>query len=242
MIIYSSDSLVATRYSQRYKMPLKTFMNLDEKRQKEIIDTCLKEFALRPYNEVSLSKVIQKLSLAKGSFYRYFPSKRALYEYLIGYAKKLNIGLFEKTLKNPGDDILEAWSRFYAEAAKLDNEYPVFGGFGYKVSQERDNVVLGDVALKSKKQGLKILRRLFKEQQKKGNIRKDLDVDQMVYTLLQVQEGVMDYLGLKYKVDYKKNIARGKPLFPIPEETLKKELEGFARILQEGMGTKRRKK
>jgi TetR/AcrR family transcriptional regulator len=224
------------------KMPQKTFKNLRKERQKEIIDTCLKEFALRNYNEVSLSKIIEKLGLAKGSFYRYFESKRDLYEYLIEYAKKLNVGLFEKTLKDPGDDILDAWSRFYAEAAKLDNEYPVFGGFGYKVSQERDNVVLGDVALKSKVQGLEVLRGLFAEQQRKGNIREDLDIDQMVYTLLQVQEGVMDYLALKYKIDFKKNIAKGKPLFSIPEDTIKKELSGFAQILWEGIGAKRRKK
>jgi AcrR family transcriptional regulator len=223
-------------------MPLKTFMNLDEKRQKEIIDTCLKEFALRDYNKVSLSKIIAKLGLAKGSFYRYFQSKRDLYEYLIEYAKKLNIGLFEQTLKDPGDDIFEAWARFYAEAARLDNEYPVFGGFGYKVSQERDNVVLGDVALRSKMQGLKVLRGLFKEQQKNGNIREDLDMDQMVYTLLQVQEGVMDYLALKYKLDFRKNIATGKPLFSIPEDALRKELAGFARILREGIGIERRTK
>jgi TetR/AcrR family transcriptional regulator len=223
-------------------MPQKTFKNLDRERQKEIIDTCLKEFALRDYNEVSLSKIIEKLGLAKGSFYRYFESKKELYEYLIEYAKELNVGLFEKTMQDPGDDILDAWSLFYLQAAKLDNEYPVFGGFGYKVSQERDNVVLGDVALKSKMQGLEVLRGLFAEQQKKGNIRKDLDVDQMIYTLLQVQEGVVDYLALKYKIDFKKNIAKGKPLFSIPEDRLKKELAGFARILREGIGTKRRKK
>ena len=223
-------------------MPLKTFMNLDEKRQKEIIDTCLKEFSLRNYNEVSLSKIIEKLGVAKGSFYRYFESKRDLYEYLIEYAKELNIGLFEKTLQDPGDDILDAWSRFYSQAAKLDNEYPVFGGFGYKISQERDNKVLGDVALKSKMKGLKVLRGIFEEQQKKGNIRKDLDVDQMIYSLLQVQEGVMDYLALKYKIDFKKNITNGKPLFSIPEATLQKELDGFARILREGIGMERRKK
>ena len=223
-------------------MPLQTFMNLDEKRQKEIIDTCLKEFALRDYNKVSLSKIIAKLGLAKGSFYRYFQSKRDLYEYLIEYAKKLNIGLFEQTLKTPGDDIFEAWSRFYAEAARLDNEYPVFGAFGYKVSQERDNVVLGDVALRSKMQGLKVLRKLFKEQQKKGTIREDLDIDQMIYTLLQIQEGVMDYLALKYKIDFRKNIAAGKPLFSLTEDVLKKELTGFARILREGIGSTRRTK
>ena len=223
-------------------MPLKTFMNLDEKRQKEIIDTCLKEFALRPYNEVSLSKIIEKLGLAKGSFYRYFRSKRHLYEFLIDYAKKLNLGLFEKTLKDPADDILEAWALFYLRAARLDNQYPVFGGFGYRLSQERDNVVLGDVAFKSKMQGLKVLKEIFEEQQKKGYIREDLPMDQMIYTLLQVQEGVMDYLSLKYKIDYKKNISKGKPLFSVPEEILKKELAGFARILREGIGVKRRKK
>ena len=223
-------------------MPLKTFMNLDKKRQKEIIDTCLKEFSIQNYNEVSLSKIIAKLGLAKGSFYRYFESKRDLYEYLIEYAKELNVGLYEKTLKEPADDIFSAWSRFYFEAAKLDNEHSEFGGFGYKLSQERDNVVLGNVALKSKMRGIKVLRGLFEDQQKKGNIRKDLDVDQMIFTLMQVQEGVMEYLAFKHKINFKKNIQKGKPLFSIPEEILQKELEGFARILHDGMGQKRRPK
>lgn len=223
-------------------MPLKTFMNLTEGRQKEIIDTCLREFALHDYNEVSLSRIIAELGLAKGSFYRYFESKRGLYEYLIEYAKKMNVGLFEKTLQDPGDDILDAWSRFYLQAAMLDNREPAFGGFGYKVAQERDNVVLGNVALKSKIKGLKVLKELFVEQQKKGNIRDDLDIDQMIYTLLQVQEGVMDYLALKYRIDFKKNIAKGKPLFSIPEDVLHKELAGFAEILREGIGRKRSSK
>ncbi len=217
-------------------MPLKTFMNLSPKRQKEIIDTCLKEFALHDYREVSLSKIIVKLGLAKGSFYRYFESKRDLYEYLIEYAKKLNVGLFEKTFQDCKGDILRAWVEFYLQAALLDNQYPVFGAFGYKVSQERNNVILGNVAKKSKVQGMKVLRGLFKQEQEKGNIRKDLDIDQMIYTLIQVQEGVMDYLALKHKIDFKKNIEKGKPLFSISEEVLKKVLEGFARILKEGIG------
>ena len=54
-------------------------MNLTEERKKEIIDTCLREFALHDYNEVSLSKIIAELGLAKGSFYRYFETKRDLY-------------------------------------------------------------------------------------------------------------------------------------------------------------------
>ena len=102
--------------------------------------------------------------------------------------------------------------------------------------------MLGNVALKSKIRGIEVLRKLFEHQQKKGNIRKDLDVDQMIYTLLQVQEGVMDYLAIKHKIDFKKNIVKGKPLFSISADLLQKELEGFARILREGIEKKRRTK
>jgi len=219
-------------------MPLKTFLNLSKERQKEILDICLKEFSLLDYKDVSLTEIIKKLGLAKGSFYRYFESKRDLYEYLIDYAKHVNIGLFEKTFKKPVEDILEAWARFYLEAIRFDNANPLFGGFGYKVSQERDNIILGNVALTSKKLGIKVLKELFHDLQKKGKIRTDIDVDLMIYTLIQVQEGILDYMAIKYKIDFKENIKKGKPPFSIPEKILKKDLEGFVKILREGMEDK----
>ena len=219
-------------------MPLKTFLNLSKERQKEILDICLKEFSLLDYKDVSLTEIIKKLGLAKGSFYRYFESKRDLYEYLIDYAKHVNISLFEKTFKKPVEDILEAWARFYLEAIRFDNANPLFGGFGYKVSQDRDNIILGNVALTSKKLGIKVLKELFHDLQKKGEIRTDIDVDLMIYTLIQVQEGILDYMAIKYKIDFKENIKKGKPPFPIPEKSLKKDLEGFVKILREGMEDK----
>ena len=215
-------------------MPLKTFENLNEERREEIIDTCLEEFSLYDYREASLTRIIKRLGLAKGSFYRYFSSKKELYAYLIEYGKRATFELFKEIFHHPVKDILEAWVSFYLVCAEQDNAHPLIGYFGYKVSREKNNPILKDVPLASKKKGLAELRDLFEEQQAKGRLRKDVDADLLIFILLQVQEGFIDYLALKYNIDFEENIRKKKPLFPLRREVLKRELEAFAMILREG--------
>ena len=64
----------------------KTFINLDEETRKRIIDTAFLEFTMNDYKNASLSAIIKNLGLAKGSFYRYFSSKKDLYLYLVEYS------------------------------------------------------------------------------------------------------------------------------------------------------------
>ena len=215
-------------------MPLSTFENLDKERQKEIIDTCLEEFALHDYRDVSLTRIIKRLGLAKGSFYRYFSSKKELYAYLIEYGKRATYELFKDIFFRSVEDILDSWVHFYLVCAEQDNAYPLIGYFGYKFSRDRNNPILKDVPLASKKKGMEVLRDLFKEQQRKGKLRKDVDVGLLIFILIQVQEGFIEYLALKYDIDFEENIRKKKPLFPLPKEVLKKELEAFATVLRDG--------
>ena len=64
---------------------LKTFKNLPPERQEEIILVSLEEFALHEYETASLSAIISKLDLAKGSFYRYFENKHRLLIYITAW-------------------------------------------------------------------------------------------------------------------------------------------------------------
>ena len=216
-------------------MPLKTFHNLRSKRQKEIVDACLEEFVLNGYRGASLTRIIRKLGLAKGSFYRYFESKKDLYAYLIELGKRNTRQLFEEIFKEPVDDILDAWVRFYLACARQDNADPLLGYFGYVVYTDKTNVILGNVPLESKARGLEFLKDLFKTQQDRGRIRTDVDLDVLIYSLLQIQEGFLDYLTLKYKIDFQEDVRKRRPLFPIPEESLEKELRQFAEVLKHGI-------
>lgn len=215
-------------------MPERTFLNLSKERQKEILDTCLKEFVLNDYRDVSLTRIIQNLGLAKGSFYRYFKSKKDLYAYLIEYCKQKTLQLFESIFSRPVDDLLDAWVQFYLACALEDNAYPILGHFAYRVSMDRNNVLLGDVSIRTFKKGMEVFGDIIREQQQKHKIRSDVDGDMLVFFLLQVQSGFLDYLTLKYHIDIKKNAEESIPLFPISEKKLEEELRRFATILRSG--------
>jgi len=216
-------------------MPHQTFLNLSPERRLEILDTCLEEFARHDYRDVSLTRVIDRLGLAKGSFYRYFASKKELYAYLIEYAAQHTLGLFEEVFSSePIDDILSAWIRFYLACAEQDNAKPLLGYFGYRITREQDNVILGDVRLQTLKRGIELLADLFQSQQDAGRIRSELDADKLVYVLLQVQSGFLDYLTLTRGVDFEANIRARRPLFSVSLEVLRQELEAFADILRNG--------
>ncbi len=64
-------------------MPKETFNNLPEEKHRQILDLAIKEFAEHPYNVASISKIVRKAGIAKGSFYQYFENKKELYRYLV---------------------------------------------------------------------------------------------------------------------------------------------------------------
>lgn len=58
-----------------------TFFNLDKSRQLEIEHIVMGEFGEKGYDKASINSIIEKLSIAKGSFYNYTKSKEQLYLY-----------------------------------------------------------------------------------------------------------------------------------------------------------------
>ena len=67
-------------------MPKDTFTNLPEKKREAITIVLLEEFATREYRSVSISAIVKKAGIAKGSFYQYFEDKADCYLYLIQLA------------------------------------------------------------------------------------------------------------------------------------------------------------
>jgi AcrR family transcriptional regulator len=67
-------------------MPKQTFFNLPEEKRRLILDLAIEEFAERDYNSASISNIVARAGIAKGSLYQYFEDKRDLYLYLIQLA------------------------------------------------------------------------------------------------------------------------------------------------------------
>lgn len=78
-------------------MPKQTFLNLPEEKRKAFIEIALDEFANNDYNTASVSKIVEKAGIAKGSVYQYFEDKQDLFLYLLDYANQEMLSAIQGT-------------------------------------------------------------------------------------------------------------------------------------------------
>lgn len=69
-------------------MPKPTFFNLPEGKRDALVQAALEEFASTTYHDASVSRLVARLGIAKGSIYQYFEDKQELYLYLVELASR----------------------------------------------------------------------------------------------------------------------------------------------------------
>lgn len=216
-------------------MPQLTFLNLSEERQKKILEVCFKEFALNEYKVASIGNIIKELNIAKGSFYRYFENKRDLYFYLIDEAGKTRFREIDILFADPKKDFFQLIIENFAFKIQYDLENPLPSGFLYNVMQEKNNEEIGNIQIETKKRILNIIMELLNRNETIHQVRTDIPLFDMAYSILQMQWGMYDYLELKHSVDFRENIKAGKAVFSISKEDILKDVSSFVEILKSGM-------
>lgn len=79
-------------------MPKRTFLNLPEEKRQRIIDEALSEFARYPYHQASLSRIVRRAGIAKGSVYQYFEDKFDLYMHLLELTAEAKLKYIDREL------------------------------------------------------------------------------------------------------------------------------------------------
>lgn len=85
-------------------MPKKTFQNLPPKKRKHIEAVAIEEFAEKAFTSASISAIVARAGIAKGSFYQYFEGKEDLYLHLLKLANQQK-GLLVKEVGLPGNPL-----------------------------------------------------------------------------------------------------------------------------------------
>lgn len=212
---------------------LKMFNNLTEKRLQEIILMCSKEFAFKEFH--SISTIVSKLKIAKGSFYRYFESKQALYCFLLDHG-------IQKRLKSNQENITTKPSGFFelivehsVGKRRFDKKYPLHSAFLYSVMQEKNSNELGNIQLTVKTKALKAVKPLVKEAINEKVFRKDIDLETISFLVYRMQFTILEYLELKYKIDFRQNIKDQKPFYNLSENEVIKTAKTFLEIFKNGI-------
>ena len=215
-------------------MPLSTFHNLSPTRKKVIAEEAIKEFAVHEYEAASLSAIIQRLGLAKGSFYRYFSHKAHLYEYLLQHATQFRLNFEKELFAPPIEDFFELLVDNFAAKIHFDQQYPIYSAFLYQVMQEKHPEVAPLVkALKNQIIGMVI--GLLSTSQQKDQLRTDVDLELMAFMVVDAQFSLYEYLEWKLGVDFRENIRKGLPVLSLPESEILQIARAFANLLKQGM-------
>ncbi len=189
---------------------LKTFNNLKPERRQEIIDTCLEEFSVHDYESASLSDIIKKLALAKGSFYRYFESKQALYLYLLNFCLEKRLEHDKAVVNNTQDDFFNLYTAHFEARIQFEKKHPFPSAFLHNLLRQKTVPELGDIQLLAKKRIVELMKPRILEDIKKGRIREDLDPDLLAFIMAQTQMLITDYISYKYGLDYCKHLLNKK--------------------------------
>jgi AcrR family transcriptional regulator len=78
-------------------VPKQTFLNLSAEKRQAFVEIALEEFANHDYHTASVSKIVARAGIAKGSVYQYFEDKQDLFLYLLEVANQALMGFIGQT-------------------------------------------------------------------------------------------------------------------------------------------------
>ena len=96
-------------------MPQQTFFNLPEEKRRQILQVAIDEFAENEYDNVSISRIVARAGIAKGSFYQYFTDKDDLYGHLLGLIAEAKREFMSLDRPDPNHIGIFAYLRWMAE-------------------------------------------------------------------------------------------------------------------------------
>lgn len=217
---------------------LKTFENLKEERKQEIIKASLEEFAMNEYQTASLSNIIKKLGLAKGSFYRYFESKQSLYFYLLDHCINLRLKNDQKYITKEPDDFFDLMLLHIQSKIRFDQSQPLASIFFYNVLQERNSEELGNIRYISKQKALDIMESLIDGFVQKGQLRNDIDKKLLAWSVFESVLSFMNYIEHGFQQDFGENSRTLGKLYDMEESKLMEIARQFVEIQKNGISNK----
>jgi AcrR family transcriptional regulator len=113
-------------------MPKQTFFNLPDEKRMAILDVAIVEFAENDYQSASISRMVARLGIAKGSFYQYFEDKNDLYAFVLDLAMWERLTFVQQHTIAAGQSFFEYVQELLEVGMRFDLAHPYPGRIVYR--------------------------------------------------------------------------------------------------------------
>lgn len=171
-----------------------TFLNLPEEKRRRIIDVALEEFAARPYSKASLSNIVTRAGIAKGSIYQYFEDKKDLYIYLLELATAEKIAYIREVI-DPQADFFAEFEQSMLAGFRFNQDHPQLNRVIANAMEPFGEEVLQEMNIYWKRMTLDFFEKMVVRGQEQGVVRQDIDIRLMANLLYYVlSPGLGEYI------------------------------------------------
>lgn len=220
-------------------MPRQTLFNLPEEKRQAVIQAAIEEFADHDYASASVSRIVARAGIAKGSLYQYFEDKKELYLYLLDLAAQQKMAFLQAAQPPDPRTGLFPYLRWMVRVGvQFQLAHP-------RLSQVAYRAVYGHLPFKDelihrvKEMSLEYFRQLVKQGIAQGDVDPSVDPELAAFVMNTVSAEfgffITDLLGVDPE-----RLARGGS-DALDMEAVERAYDDLLRILEHGLGSNARR-
>jgi AcrR family transcriptional regulator len=216
-------------------VPKETFFNLPEEKRQHILDIAIDEFANNDYQNVSISRLVERAGIAKGSFYQYFEDKKDLYFYLLDVAAQDKVAfLTERQPPDPAMGLFDYLSWLFRVGVEFQFFRPRLAEVGYR-AMYTDAPFRQELTQRLQAAAHDYYRQLIEHGVRNGDVDPNVNPDLAAYMFGALLNEFGKYIMATLDWDVKAIVRRG--LNETEQKELDELVEQFLYVLRNGMGS-----
>ncbi|HJL15376.1 MAG TPA: TetR/AcrR family transcriptional regulator [Sandaracinaceae bacterium LLY-WYZ-13_1] len=221
-------------------MPTETFVNLPSAKRRRIVELAMDEFARHPYARASLSRIVARAGIAKGSVYQYFDNKLDLYRWLVlEEAPRRKLAYLEGAGRAVEGDFFHRLEAFVVDGIELTARdvrlSGLLGNFARETAPE-----VAPLLEESRRRSRAYLLEMLRGAREAGSLRDDVDLETAADVLGHVLgeallEGIVRRLGIT-RADAMRHPSR---VASMPVAERRRMARQLVDVLRRGLGSAR---
>jgi AcrR family transcriptional regulator len=164
-------------------MPKDTFFNLPDVKRQRLLKCAIDEFADHDYASASVSNIVIKAGISKGSLYQYFSDKNDLYHYLLELASQKKAEIMNNSFPAESNaDVFQTLHQLFKEMADFEVRFPELARIGYR-ALNGSSPLPDDIVSTGKQSTKDYFVHLIETSKKNGSIKPDIDASAASYLI-----------------------------------------------------------
>ncbi len=214
-------------------MPKETFINLPDGKRQLIEKEAIHEFAVSGYDKASISRIVERCRIAKGSFYQYFDDKRDLFLYLINRVSEKKLEFMSSVLQNQNQyDFFTLNRELFIAGLKFAEKNPELILMANWLFKSRGHPVYNEIIGVGLQNAQNVYKKLLRYAISRGEVRGNIDLDFVSHMISSMNFSIVEY--------YFQNIKKGKANLQKIDEGIIKLVDLFIDFIKNGIGTHRK--